>query len=86
MLKRVLSSEALKHTKDNNSQDFRRHHKDSFIDIATASCKVNQEHDNRLLQQLVLEQDSKFLAQVEEVINFMMIIMYVCLFSKAFWS
>lgn len=67
MLKRVLSSEALKPAKDTNSQDFRRQHKDSFIDLAAANSKMSQDHENRLLQQLVSEQGSKFLAQAEEV-------------------
>ena len=69
MLKRVLSSEALKLTKDATSQDFRRQHKDSVIDLAATNLKTNQEHDDRLLQQLVSEQDSKFMAQVEEVFS-----------------
>ena len=70
MLKRVLSSEALKPTKDTKSQDFRRQHKDSVIDLAATYSKTNPEHDDRLLQQLMSEQDSKFLAQVEEVTYF----------------
>ena len=69
MLKRVLSSEALKLTKDATSQDFRRQHKDSVIDLGATNSKTNQEHDNRLLQQLVSEQESKFMAQVEEVFS-----------------
>ena len=67
MLKRVLSSEALKPSKDTTSQDFRRQHKDSFLDLNASGSKVHIEHDNRLLQQLVSEQQSKFMAQVEEV-------------------
>jgi len=66
MLKRVLSSEALKPAKDATSQDFRRQHKDSVLDSATSSSKTNPGHDDRLLQQLVSEQGSKFLAQVEQ--------------------
>lgn len=67
MLKRVLSSEALKPSKDTQSQDFRRQHKDSFLDLNASGSRVHVEHDNRLLQQLVSEQQSKFMAQVEEV-------------------
>ena len=67
MLKRVLSSDAMKPSKDAKSQDFRRQHANSFIDLSAANHKGIVEHDNRLLQQLVSEQESKFLAQVEEV-------------------
>ena len=67
MLKRVLSSEALKPAKDATSQDFRRQHKDSVLDSGTSNSKANPERDDRLLQQLVSEQGSKFLAQVEQV-------------------
>ncbi|XP_065055102.1 bridge-like lipid transfer protein family member 2 isoform X3 [Rhopilema esculentum] len=66
MLKRVLSSDAMKPSKDAKSQDFRRQHANSFIDLSAANHKGMVEHDNRLLQQLVSEQESKFLAQVEE--------------------
>ena len=69
MLKRVLSSEALKGgTKDLKSQDFRREHKGSIIDSPQNPLQRMQSGQGaKLLQQLVSEQGSKFVAQVEEV-------------------
>ena len=67
MLKRVLSSEALKASKDTKSQDFRSHHKGSVSDLSPSNPKMPHDQHISLLQQLVSEQESKFMAQVEEV-------------------
>eukprot|EP00794_Sanderia_malayensis_P014359 gene14357-15855_t len=65
-LKRILSSEALKASKDTKSQDFRRQQRGSFLDIPSSNSKSTPEQHFVLLQQLLSEQQSKFMAQVEE--------------------
>ena len=69
MLKKVLSSEALKVT-DKTSWEIQRQKSHSLLDAQSKSSLTTQSsHGLSLLQKLVDEQASKFIANSEEVLH-----------------